>query len=70
MTQLLAKKADRLQVAKAMGQPTEAPRGPAITKIPGASTVFDLGTMTPKQWRAKRAAGWDPTKEFPLASEA
>lgn len=69
-SKLLSKKNDRLVVAKAMGQPTEPKMGPAIVSLPGGGgTFFTLGTLTPKEYRAKRATGWDPRKEFPMASE-
>jgi hypothetical protein len=70
-SKLLSKKSDRLVVAKAMGQATEPKVGPAIIDKPGGGgRYFTLGSMTPKEYRAKRATGWDPRNEFPLASEA
>jgi hypothetical protein len=40
-----------------------------VGHVYGGGTYFTLGSMTPKEYRAKRAGGWDPRKEFPLASE-
>ena len=69
-TKLLSKKNDRLVVAKAMGQATEPKSGPAIVDKPGGGgRYFTLGSMTPREYRAKRATGWDPRKDFPIASE-
>ncbi len=56
-------------VAKAMGQATEPVRGPTILTKPDGNKSFTLGNMTPTQYRAKRATGWDPRKTFPLGSE-
>lgn len=59
-------------VAKAMGQPLEKKTGPAILakgKGENAPKFFTLGNLTPTEYRAKRATGWDPTKEFPRANE-
>lgn len=58
-----------LAVAKAMGQATEPVRGPTILTGPDGSKKFTLGNLTPTQYRAKRATGWDPRKSFPLGSE-
>jgi hypothetical protein len=58
-----------LNVAKAMGQSTEPVRGPTIIANPDGTKKFTLGNMTPTQYRAKRATGWDPRKTFPLGSE-
>jgi hypothetical protein len=58
-----------LTVAKAMGQATEPVRGPTILTKADGQKAFTLGNMTPTQYRAKREAGWDPRKDFPLASE-
>jgi hypothetical protein len=68
-SKLLSKKSDRLAVAKAMGEATEPATGPTIIDRSGGR-YFTLGTLTPKEYRAKRATGWDPRKQFPLASEA
>ncbi len=59
-------------IAKAMGQPTEKKMGPTILakgKGENSPKFFTLGNLTPTEYRAKRVAGWDPTKEFPRASE-
>jgi hypothetical protein len=70
-SKLLSKTSDRLVVARAMGQATAAKAGPTLVELPGGGgTFFSLGSLTPKEYRARRAKGWDPTKEFPLASEA
>jgi hypothetical protein len=58
-----------LTVAKAMGQATEPVRGPTILTKPDGGKAFTLGNMTPTQYRAKRAGGWDPRQTFPLGSE-
>ena len=58
-----------LTVAKAMGQATEPVRGPTIITNPDGTKKFTLGNMTPTQYRAKKATGWDPRKTFPLGSE-
>lgn len=59
-------------IAKAMGQPVEKKMGPTVLakgKGENAPKFFTLGNLTPTEYRAKRATGWDPTKEFPRASE-
>jgi hypothetical protein len=53
------------KVAEAMGLPTTKPKGPHISTRNGAR-YFSLGDVTPTQYRAKRATGWDPTKAFPM----
>jgi hypothetical protein len=59
-------------VAKAMGQPVEKKMGPTVLtkgKTENSPKFFTLGNLTPTEYRAKRATGWDPTKEFPRANE-
>jgi hypothetical protein len=59
-------------VARAMGQPVEKKMGPTVLtkgKNENSPKFFTLGNLTPTEYRAKRATGWDPTKEFPRASE-
>lgn len=70
--QLLAKADERMKIGALMGLPVNSGRGPRIeTRGTGAGMhkVFISGNLTPKQWRAKKAAGWDPSKEFPMPGQ-
>jgi hypothetical protein len=51
------------EVSNAMGLPATKAKGPHFDP---ARNVFTLGSLTPTQYRAKRASGWDPRNEFPM----
>jgi len=70
--QLLAKADERMKIGALMGLPVNSGRGPRIENRGtgnGTHKVFISGNLTPKQWRAKKAAGWDPSKEFPMPGQ-